>query len=260
MQEDREVMQNAYVIAMTTTGSSRYHNVLRDIGPKIVIVEEAAEVFEAHIVAALSKHCEHLILIGDHVQLRPNPALYIMSTKYKLDVSLFERLVNNNAKRVMLNCQHRMRPEISVLMEHFYDLKIEDHDSVKHFPPCITGLKKNMFFIDHNRPETRVDDTQSKSNIFEAQYLAQLCLYLTKQKYKPSQITVLTMYLGQLIEMRHCLNRMQLSGIKISTVDNYQGEENDIVLLSLVRSNEQDKIGFLKINNRYIYNLYLVIF
>ncbi|RNA29469.1 NFX1-type zinc finger-containing 1, partial [Brachionus plicatilis] len=121
LQEDRSIMQDAYIIAMTTTGSSRYHSVLKDIGPRIIIVEEAAEVFEAHIVSALSKHCEHLILIGDHVQLRPNPAVYTLATQYQLDVSLFERLINNNTKRVMLNNQHRMRPEISVLMKHFYE-------------------------------------------------------------------------------------------------------------------------------------------
>jgi hypothetical protein len=64
LQEDSHIMKDAFIIAMTTTGSSRYHNILKDIGPRIVIVEEAAEVFEAHIVSALSKKCEHLILIG----------------------------------------------------------------------------------------------------------------------------------------------------------------------------------------------------
>ena len=92
-QEDISIMKNAHIIAMTTTGSSRYHNALKDIGPRIVIVEEAAEVFEAHIVSSLSKTCEHLILIGDHVQLRPNPAVFTLAKQYKLDVSLFERLI-----------------------------------------------------------------------------------------------------------------------------------------------------------------------
>ena len=96
LQEDKSIMEQALIIAMTTTGSTRYHNILKDIGPRIVIVEEAAEVFEAHIVGSVSKHCEHLILIGDHVQLRPNPAVYSLAKHYKLDVSLFERLVNNN--------------------------------------------------------------------------------------------------------------------------------------------------------------------
>jgi hypothetical protein len=73
MQEDASIMENACIIAMTTTGASRYHSALKKIGPRIVIVEEAAEVFEAHVIAGLSKACEHLILIGDHKQLRPNP-------------------------------------------------------------------------------------------------------------------------------------------------------------------------------------------
>lgn len=72
---------------------------------KIVIVEEAAAIFEAHIVTALSTGCEHLILIGDHVQLRPNPSVYHLAVKYKLDVSLFERLIKNGFPNVRLNIQ-----------------------------------------------------------------------------------------------------------------------------------------------------------
>lgn len=100
MQQDRCIMQDAYIVAMTTTGSARLHSVLKDMGARIVIIEEAAEVFESHIVASLSKHCEHLILIGDHVQLRPNPTVYKLAKDFQLDVSLFERLINNNAKKV----------------------------------------------------------------------------------------------------------------------------------------------------------------
>jgi hypothetical protein len=103
LQEDRQVLEDAYIVAMTTTGSSRYHSVLKDIGPRIVIVEEAAEVFESHIVASLSKNCEHLILIGDHVQLKPSPSVYKLAKDYKFDVSLFERLINNNTKKVRIS-------------------------------------------------------------------------------------------------------------------------------------------------------------
>jgi hypothetical protein len=95
MQMDKSIMEKAMIIAMTTTGSSRYNEILKDIGPRIVIVEEAAEVFESHIVSSLSKHCQHLILIGDHVQLRPKPTVYKLATQFSLDVSLFERLVRN---------------------------------------------------------------------------------------------------------------------------------------------------------------------
>ncbi|CAF0839837.1 unnamed protein product [Brachionus calyciflorus] len=249
MQKDKTIMENALIIAMTTTGSSRYHKILKDIGPRIVIVEEAAEVFEAHIVSSLSKHCEHLILIGDHAQLRPNPAVYSLAIDYNLDVSLFERLVNNDTKKVMLKTQHRMRPEISVLMKHFYEKKIENHSSVLDFE-SIRGIDKNIYFVNHQQLESRLADSLSKANRHEALYLTKLCIYLLKQNYLPSQITVLTMYLGQATELRNLFRANNLTEIKVSTVDNFQGEENDIILLSLVRSNSNGKIGFLNIHNR----------
>jgi len=53
----------------------------------------------------LSTKCEHLILIGDHVQLRPSPSVYQLAQKYKFDVSLFERFVKNQFPNVRLNIQ-----------------------------------------------------------------------------------------------------------------------------------------------------------
>ena len=249
MQEDRMVMQNSFIIAMTTTGSARYHNILKDIGPKIVIVEEAAEVFESHIVSALSKDCEHLILIGDHVQLRPKPNVYELEKDYRLDVSLFERLLLNGAKHVSLTCQHRMRPEISVLMKHFYNFEIKNHESVFNFENVL-GLKKNIFFVTHTHPE-QSSDNKSRSNQFEADYLNKFATFLIKQRYTQSQITILTTYLGQMFLIKSILKTSKATkDIRVCTVDNYQGEENDIILLSLVRSNNENRIGFLKIENR----------
>uniref|UniRef100_A0A915EMN9 DNA2/NAM7 helicase helicase domain-containing protein n=1 Tax=Ditylenchus dipsaci TaxID=166011 RepID=A0A915EMN9_9BILA len=81
---------------MTTTGAAMHQAALRALKPRIVIVEEAAEVLEAHLLASLTVACEHCILIGDHKQLRPNPAVYELAKKYNLEISLFERLINNN--------------------------------------------------------------------------------------------------------------------------------------------------------------------
>lgn len=249
LQEDRMVMQDALIIAMTTNGSAKYHEILKDIGPKIVIVEEAAEVFEAHIVASLSKHCEHLILIGDHVQLRPKVNVNELARQYHLDVSLFERLLKNRIKHVMLTCQHRMRPEISCLMQHFYKFPIEDHESVKS-KPNVLGITSNIFFISHKHFEQDYEDGKSKMNKFEAEYLTQLCKYLLKQQYSGECITILATYMGQMFYIKNLLRTHNIRNVRVSTVDNYQGEENDIILLSLVRSNKEERIGFLSIENR----------
>ena len=76
-------------------GAAKHRNLLHRIKPKITIVEEAAEVLESHIVTALTEGCEHLILIGDHKQLRPKPTVFQLGLDYQLDISLFERMVDN---------------------------------------------------------------------------------------------------------------------------------------------------------------------
>lgn len=152
----------------------------------------------------------------------------------------------------MLRCQHRMRPEISLLMKQFYEQPIEDHSSVLR-RDSVAGLKKNIIFINHSNPEDQNGDeaNTTKINKFEARYLAKLAQYLIKQKqFKPENITILSMYLGQMGEIKKLLKTTGIGGVKCTTVDNYQGEENEIILLSLVRSNKDNRIGFLNVKNR----------
>ncbi len=89
-----------------------------------------------------------------------------------------------------------MRPEIARLMKHFYD-DLDDHISVQTNRPPVRGIDTNLFFINHNHIETTVDDGSLKRNEFEGKYVIQLAQYLIKQDYKPEQITILVMYLGQ---------------------------------------------------------------
>lgn len=89
-----------------------------------------------------------------------------------------------------------MRPQIARLMKHFYD-DLEDHISVKTDRAPVWGVDRNVFFINHNHLETSVDDGSSIRNEFEAKYVVRLAEYLIKQGYKPKQITILVMYLGQ---------------------------------------------------------------
>ncbi|CAF0978486.1 unnamed protein product [Adineta steineri] len=248
--EDYFILKDSIIVAMTTTCAAKYHTVLEKLQSKIVIVEEAAAIFEAHIITALNTKCEHLILIGDHVQLRPSPSVYELGMKFKIDVSLFERFVKNNFPNVRLNIQHRMRPEVARIMKHFYD-DLEDHVSVTTERPPVRGINNNVFFINHSNPETAVTDGSSKRNEFEAKYVIELSKYLIKQGYQAQQITILVMYLGQRQLIAKQSKSIQLlRGIRIMVTDNYQGEENDIIILSLVRSNTQKSIGFLKIHNR----------
>ncbi|KAH9499460.1 NFX1-type zinc finger-containing protein 1 [Bulinus truncatus] len=257
-QEDKAILEKATIIGMTTTAAARYQGILREIGPKIVLVEEAAEVFEGHVLTSLTDQCQHVILIGDHKQLRPNPSVYKLKEKYGIDISLFERLVMNHFPFDCLKYQHRMRPEISQLMRcpDLYP-NLCDHEIVKSYPH-ISKIKGDICFFQHFAPDEQENDTKTFSNSFEAQILIGLCEYLLQQGYTSKQITILSPYAGQIHRIKNLLETMpksqtaaiKMKGLKISSIDNYQGEENDIILLSLVRSNVDNEIGFLKTNNR----------
>ncbi|PSN40870.1 hypothetical protein C0J52_20558 [Blattella germanica] len=160
---DLEIMRKCLVVGMTTTGAARLQPLLKLLKPKIVIVEEAAEVLESHIVASLTTHCEHLILIGN----------------------------------------------------------------------CFSA------------------DSFSYVNVQEAEYLMALGRYLVLQGYEPQKITILCTYTAQMLYIKKEKQKFsQLKGVNITVVDSFQGEENDIILLSLVRNNTENAIGFLGTDNR----------
>ncbi|XP_050547335.1 NFX1-type zinc finger-containing protein 1-like, partial [Daktulosphaira vitifoliae] len=86
-----EFLKKSFVIGLTTTGVAMKHSILLKLKSPIVIVEEAAEVLESHVVISLTEHCQHVILIGDHKQLRPRTATFTLAKQFHFDISLFER-------------------------------------------------------------------------------------------------------------------------------------------------------------------------
>lgn len=250
----RYVFESSDVIGLTTTGAAKHQHIIHMVKPKIVIIEEAAEVLESHIVSALSAGTQHLILIGDHKQLRPKPNEYELVRKYNLDVSLFERLVKHQLPHATLNIQHRMRPEIAQLVHpHIYEV-LHNHESVLKYDH-VKGSFRNMFFINHENPEESEENLMSHANEHEAKFTVALCKYLLQQGYDGSQITILTPYTGQLLKLNALMPKDIFSGVRVTAVDNFQGEENDIILLSLVRSNKEGQLGFLKEPNRVCVSL-----
>lgn len=159
-------------------------------------------------------------------------------------------MVLNKIQCYTLNVQHRMRPEISSLICPMIYQNLMDHESTMN-RPSIQGVEKPLFFIDHQHKEELCNDN-SKKNVHEAEFLIQLARHLVLNDYKPENITILVAYLGQMFEMMAQKKKHQalLKDIRIAVLDNYQGEESDIILLSLVRNNDDNKIGFLKIENR----------
>lgn len=291
----------ANVIGLTTTGLAKNIKLLRSLSSKVLLCEEAGEVLEAHILTALLPSLEHAILIGDHLQLRPQINNYeLQSTnpcgvQYSLDMSLFERLVipphatDPRFPFSSLETQRRMHPSISALIRPTLYPDLNDSEGV-HMYPQVVGVKKRLFWMHHEQLEAgaSVQDplNTSHSNDFEVEMTTALVSHLVRQgEYQQGQIAVLTPYLGQLHRLRHrmasifeiSLNErdrdelaaLEIDGdvsstsspqnaskssllktIRIATVDNFQGEEAEVIVISLVRSNTQNRCGFLSTPNR----------
>lgn len=247
---------------MTTTGLSKYRGLIAAICPRVIMVEEAAETMEAPVTAGCVPSLEHLILVGDHKQLRPQCGVKLLEQEpFLLNVSMFERLVENKLPYKMLKRQRRMIPEIRRLLGPIYKNDIKDHILMRNpeVRPPVPGMGGiNSFFYTHSWPDS-VDDQMSSTNLQEADMVVGFYDYLISNGLKETEITVLCFYNGQRkLLLRRLRNHIRLKRMghnparifKVLTVDSYQGEENEVVLLSLVRSNDQGKIGFLGVENR----------
>ncbi|KAF3763606.1 hypothetical protein M406DRAFT_260943 [Cryphonectria parasitica EP155] len=305
-EEDLRCLQQADIIGLTTTGLARQVDMMRKVRAKVVICEEAGEVLEAHVLTALLPSVEQLILIGDHLQLRPQIQNYdLQSTnpkglKYSLDTSLFERLVcpqhseDQKLPVSVLATQRRMHPSIAEMVRSTLYSNLKDASHVESYPEVV-GMDRRLFWLHHEHLEDgqhakggEPHDT-SRSNEFEVEMAAALVSHVVKQgNYDPEDIAVLTPYTGQLQKLRRrlateasfCvqiderdlqaldeegLNEAEeetkavattvgkstlLKSIRLATVDNFQGEEAKVVIISLVRSNMENRCGFLSTSNR----------
>ena len=92
-QKKLEVLKEKKIVGMTITGASINSSLIQKLGPEIVLVEEAGEILEPCLVSAISRSTKHLILIGDHKQLRPNVDTFNLKLNCNFDISMMERLI-----------------------------------------------------------------------------------------------------------------------------------------------------------------------
>lgn len=234
------------VIGMTTTFAARSTSINKMLKPGIVIVEEASEVLESHVLVSLTRETKQLIMIGDHQQLKPLTNSYELAKNFNFNVSLFERLIRNDFDFITLDVQMRMSTDICDLVRGTIYKSLKDGASVSNYP-LVKGMTRNFFCVYHSNPETVGDGETSKENQFEAKYIVDLCEFLIAKGNDAAQITILTAYAAQAQRIRKILKH---SAVRVAVLDAYQGEESEIILLSLVRSNSRRDIGFLSTENR----------
>jgi len=214
---NQHTLQQKKLIACTTTAAAQYQDLIKAADLDIMIVEEAGEILEAHILAALSPTVKQLVLIGDHKQLRPKINNYSLTVEsgegYDLNRSLFERLILAGYPYKVLATQHRMHPDISRLARALTYPDLEDGKRTLERPPP-RGIQGRVIFINHESQEDDLDGVtdrrdagskSSKHNKSEALVVLSMVKYLAQQGYKTENVVVLTPYLGQLRMLREQL-------------------------------------------------------
>ena len=246
----------ARVIASTLTGAA--NRVLEGEKYSTLFIDEAAQALEAACWIAIRK-AGRVILAGDHCQLPPT-VKSIMALKGGLGKTLMERIVENKPETItLLKMQYRMNEQIMKFSsEWFYHGMVESAPTVSH--RGILDYDTPMMWIDTaecDGKEEFVGEKFGRINRAEAeltlQTLQQYLEKIGKQRILEESIDVgiISPYRAQVQLLRKELRKREFFRpyrhlLTVNTVDGFQGQERDIILISLVRSNDGGDIGFLR--------------
>ncbi|CAL8463239.1 g2773 [Coccomyxa elongata] len=251
---ERELLQAADVVCVTCAGAGDPR--LSSFRFRKLLVDESTQATEPETLLPLVLGVKQVVLVGDHCQLGP----VIMNKKASragLCQSLFERLVMLGVRPHRLTVQYRMHPALSLFPSNmFYEGKLQNGVTAAERTAASVAFpwpepeKPMMFYCQLGNEEMSPSGT-SFLNRTEAANVEKIVTHFMRGGIKPEQIGVITPYEGQ---RAHVVSTMQRSGalnttlyaeIEVSSVDAFQGREKDFIILSCVRSNEHQGIGFL---------------
>jgi len=251
-----KVLDNAQVIACTLIGSTS--NYLEGRKFSTVVIDEAGQGIEPAVWVAILK-AEKVVLAGDPFQLPPTVKSRD-AEKMGLTVTLLEKVIKRHARIDLLRTQYRMNEQIMAFSnKKFYDNKLEAAASVKDW--FLEGSPQIVEFIDTagcGFEEKPGESNESLCNSGEIEIIQKHLESLPAGSYS---IGIISPYRAQVELMteefvtnkkRSIDNELELhsekkkDNITVNTVDSFQGQERDVIYISLVRSNETGEIGFLK--------------
>ncbi|MCJ1466739.1 hypothetical protein MMC07_005359 [Pseudocyphellaria aurata] len=258
------MIKEARIIAMTSTHAAMRRQEISDLGFHYdnVIMEEAAQIteIETFIPLALQRPkdgvspLQRVVLCGDHLQNSPIIQNLAFRQFANLEQSLFLRLVRLGVPTINLDRQGRARSSIAELYKWRYP-KLDDLPGVLTEPEFLranAGFKYDYQFIDVSDYKGSGESQPSPhffQNLGEAEYAVAIYQYMRLLGYPAAKISILTTYAGQRALIRDVLGhrclKNRLFGLPriVTTVDKYQGEQNDYVILSLTRTS---RVGYLR--------------
>ncbi|KAF3938345.1 hypothetical protein ABW19_dt0200195 [Dactylella cylindrospora] len=256
--------KEARIIAMTSTHAAikRDEIVRQGFRYDNIVMEEAAQVTEIETfipLALQSSQTSHnsvkrIVLCGDHFQNSPVVQHLGFRQFANMEQSLFSRFVRLGVPTILLDQQGRSRPSIASLYNWRY-LGLGNLDYLHQqdeFLRANAGLRHEFQFINvedfkgHGEQEPSPHFIQ---NLGEAEYAVALFQYMRLLGYPAQKISILSSYSGQRALIRDILDRRCAknpffgSPAHVTTIDKFQGEQNDYIILSLVRTN---RVGYLR--------------
>ncbi|KAH8237739.1 hypothetical protein KR038_010270 [Drosophila bunnanda] len=250
---EHQLLEAADVICCTCVGAGDGR--LSRIKFTSILIDESMQSTEPECMVPVVLGAKQLILVGDHCQLGP-VVMCKKAARAGLSQSLFERLVVLGIRPFRLEVQYRMHPELSQFPSNFFyegslqnGVCSEDRRLKLDFP--WPQPERPMFFLVTQGQEEIAGSGTSFLNRTEAANVEKITTRFLKAGIKPEQIGIITPYEGQ---RAYLVQYMQYQGslhsrlyqeIEIASVDAFQGREKDIIIMSCVRSNERQGIGFL---------------
>lgn len=252
------LFNEAQVICCTPVSSTNRHLAKKTFNT--LFFDEASQALEPMVWIPLSK-CKRLILCGDHCQLPP-VVKSREAAREGLSVTLLDRCIQMKDAVVLLNRQYRMNEAIMAFSNQvFYENKLiaddsvargqlinDDNDVCNRIIECVDTA--GCGFSEIQNPETLSYYNPQEGNLLFRHLQQLLSSYSVYESADSLSIGIICPYKEQMEWLReneanHELNKTKVSSLTIKTVDGFQGEERDVIYISLVRSNEQQEIGFL---------------
>lgn len=250
----KKILDESQVICSTLVGSQQHY--IKDIKFQTIVIDEASQALEPASWIPIAK-AHKLILAGDPFQLPPTvksreaEKLGFATTLMDIGFEVKERVF-------LLDTQYRMNADIMGFSNlSFYENKLKAGSNTEnHFFETKGYRYPSLLFIDTagcGYDEKKSEFSESIANPDEAKllfdYMSKLMVDL-KYQYDILSVGIIAPYRGQVEYMKNYdLTYSQLRqnyDVDISTIDSFQGQERDIIAISLVRSNTDGEIGFLK--------------
>lgn len=255
-QAQAKILSEAQIVCSTLSGSA--HDFLASMSMKfdLVIIDEACQCVELSAIIPLRYGCKNCIMVGDPNQLPPT-VLSQKAASYKYEESLFVRMQQTHPESVyLLDVQYRMHPSISRFPSaQFYNNKLADGPSMREINtrPWHSEYPFTPYrFFDITSRHQQSELTRSFFNMQEAKVALELVeklMSILPQNDFKGRVGVISPYKEQIRTLRDVFRRKYGQGIfseiDFNTVDGFQGQEKEIIIMSCVRASETGSVGFL---------------